>query len=144
MAKTRRVSRSRIIKASPVAIFDLLSDPSKHGSFDGSGSVVSARGQQPRLVLGAEFGMNMKLGAPYKITNVVVEFEANRLIAWRHMGGHRWRYELEPVEGGTKVTETFDWSTSRSPLLIELARYPARNARSIEKTLERLAALVEA
>ena len=43
------------------------------------------------------------------------EFEENRRIAWAHVGGHRWRYELEEVDGGTRVTESFDWSTSRAP-----------------------------
>lgn len=84
--------------------------------------------------------MNMKFGAPYNIENTVVEFEENRLLAWRHFGGHRWRYELEPVEGGTKVTESFDWSTSKSPLILELTQSPKRNAKAIEKTLDLLAA----
>jgi hypothetical protein len=84
--------------------------------------------------------MAMKLRVPYGITNEVVEFEEGRLIAWRHFGGHRWRWELEPVEGGTKVTETFDWSTSRSPVALEVMRIPARNRRAIEATLERLEA----
>jgi uncharacterized protein YndB with AHSA1/START domain len=145
MAKTRAVSRSRLIRATPERIFDVLADPGQHAAIDGSGTVQGARGvSHPRLTLGAEFGMNMKLGTPYRITNTVVEFEANRKIAWRHFGGHRWRYDLEPVDGGTNVTETFDWSTSRSPFMIELAQYPRRNAKAMEKTLQRLAALVEA
>lgn len=82
----------------------------------------------------------MKLGVPYPIENTVVEFEEDRLIAWRHFGGHRWRYELEPVDGGTKVTETFDWSTSKLPAVLEILRVPRRNTASIEKTLDRLAA----
>ncbi len=82
----------------------------------------------------------MRWGVPYPIENTVVEFEEGHLIAWRHLGGHRWRYELEPVEGGTKVTETFDWSTSKSPAALELLRIPQRNTASIEKTLDRLAA----
>jgi hypothetical protein len=36
----------------------------------------------------------------------VVEFEQT---AQSVTGGHRWRYELRPVDGGTEVTETFDW-----------------------------------
>ena len=47
--------------------------------------------------------MDMKMGAPYKIKNKVVEFEQDRLIAWRHIGLHRWRYELTPTAaGGTR------------------------------------------
>ncbi len=139
MTKRRSVSRTRIVSAPPKAIFDLLADPSKHQSFDGSGTVKGSRADAPsRLALGATFGMDMKLGVPYPIENTVVEFEEDHLIAWRHFGGHRWRYELQPVDGGTKVTETFDWSTSKSPAALELLRVPQRNTKAIEKTLDRL------
>ena len=141
MTKRRIVSRIRIVSAAPRAIFDLLADPSKHQLIDGSGTVKGSRTDAPsRLALGATFGMDMKWGVPYPIENTVVEFEEDHLIAWRHLGGHRWRYELEPVEGGSKVTETFDWSTSKSPAALELLRIPQRNTASIEKTLDRLAA----
>ncbi len=141
MTKRRSVSRTRVVSATPRAIFDLLTDPSKHPLIDGSGTVKGSRTDAPtRLSPGATFGMNMKLGVPYPIENTVVEFEEDHLIAWRHLGGHRWRYELEPVDGGTKVTETFDWSTAKSPAALELLRIPQRNTRSIEQTLDRLAA----
>ena len=42
-----------------------------------------------------------------RVTNRVVDFEPNRLIAWRHFEPQRWRYELEPVTGGTRVRESF-------------------------------------
>jgi uncharacterized protein YndB with AHSA1/START domain len=137
--KHRQVSASRLILAPPEAIFELLADPSRHPDIDGSGTVRATR--EPagtRLSLGSRFGMAMRLGVPYAINNVVVDFEEGRRITWRHFGGHRWRWELEPVEGGTRVTETFDWSTSRSPVALEVMRVPARNARSIEATLDRL------
>lgn len=141
----RVVSVSRVIHADPEAIFEILADPSRHGDIDGSGMVQSARGGSTRLALGAKFGMDMKIGPlPYRISNEVVEFEENRRIAWAHFGGHRWRYELEPVEGGTKVTESFDWSTARIPKFIELMGYPAKHPANITATLERLATLVEA
>lgn len=144
MTKNRSVARTRLIKASPEAVFEVLASPEKHSLIDGSGSVKSTMGGgPPALVLGTKFGMNMKLGVPYKIENTVVEFEANRLIAWRHLGGHRWRWQILPTDDGSLVTETFDWSTSKSPFMIELFRYPARNAKSIEKTLMRLADLLE-
>jgi uncharacterized protein YndB with AHSA1/START domain len=141
----RVVSRSRVVKASAEAIFEVLTDPSRHGEIDGSGMVQRARGESKRLELGSTFGMDMKLGPlPYRITNEVVEFEPNRLIAWRHLGRHRWRYELEPVEGGTRVTESFDWSTAVWPKGLELLGYPRKHEHSIDATLERLAAAVEA
>ena len=144
MSTTRAVSSSRIIKASPERIFAVLTDPAQHAVIDGSGMVQKVRGGAKVLTIGSRFGMDMKLGfLPYRINNTVVEFEQDRLIAWAHFGGHRWRYELEAVAGGTKVTETFDWSTAKSPKMIELMGYPKKNAKAIEGTLERLAAHAE-
>jgi len=120
-------------------IFDLLADPRRHGEIDGSGSIQSAQIDAPeRLSLNATFGMQMKIGLSYKITNTVVEFEETKTIAWRHFGGHIWRYILEPVDGGTKVTEQFDWNKSKSPLVLKLRKSPQENAKSMEKTLENL------
>ena len=56
----------------------------------------------------------------------------------RHAGGHRWRYELEPVAEGTKVTETFDWSTALAPPVIELLGIPRKHPNGMRATLERL------
>ena len=137
----RRVSATRVVGAPPEQVFEVLADPAAHPLIDGSGTVKETRARGgTRLALGSRFGMAMKVGVPYRIVNEVVEFEEGRLIAWRHFGGHRWRFELEPVDGGTAVTETFDWSTSRSPIDLEVMRVPARNKRSMEATLERLAA----
>lgn len=142
MPESRSVSVSRVIAAPPEAIFAVLADASKHPLIDGSGTVQAARGDTEPLRLGSKFGMSMKIGVPYLISNTVVEFEPNRRIAWAHWGKHRWRYQLAPVEGGTEVTETFDWSTSLFPKGIELAGYPKKHPPSMEKTLERLDAVV--
>ncbi|GAA2853478.1 SRPBCC family protein [Streptosporangium fragile] len=141
----REVSVTRIVRASSDTIFDLLADPRKHHLIDGSGTVVAPKTDAPdRLSLGARFGMDMRMGLAYKVRNQVVEFEEGRLIAWRHSGGHRWRWRLEPVgEHATRVTETFDWSTAKGSLFFPLFRFPAKNKVSMEKTLERLAGLLE-
>jgi uncharacterized protein YndB with AHSA1/START domain len=137
----RRLSVSRTIAAPAEAIFAVVTDPAMHAVIDGSGSVRQSRDGNPeRLELGSKFSMGMRIGLPYNVQNTVVEYETDRLIAWRHMGGHRWRYELEPVDGGaaTKVTETFDWSTARFPPGLEWMRVPQRHQPAMEKTLERL------
>lgn len=136
-----RVERvQRLIPASPDEIFDLLADPSQHPTLDGSGSVRAPADDEPaRLTLGSKFGMKMRFGVPYRITNEVVEFDEPRLIAWRHFGGHIWRYRLEPAEGGTLVVEEFDWRPARSALALRLMRAPARNRQAMEATLQRLA-----
>src|SRR5262249_22403911 len=141
----RKVSVERVIAAPPEKIFDVLADPSQHPVIDGSGTVKHTRGQEPdRLSLGAKFGMSMRIGVPYVITNTVVEFDENRLIAWRHVGGHRWRYELETVGAKTRVRETYDWSTAILPTRIFIAKsgWPTRTEEAMTRTLERLDAHV--
>ena len=133
------VSESRVIAADPQAIFDIVADPAMHPVMDGSGTVQAVQeSAPPRLELGATFGMDMKLGAPYKITNEVVEFEEGRRIAWRHFNGHLWRYLFEPVDGGTKVTEQWDARRVWNKLALRVARFPSRNRAGILATLEKL------
>lgn len=130
----------RFVPAEPQAIFDLLADPAQHPVIDGSGSVRASTDEAPeRLALGSKFSMSMKLGVPYKITNEVVEFDEPSLIAWQHMGKHIWRYRLRAVEGGTEVTEEFDYRPARSAVMLKLTGAPKRNAKGIEATLDRLA-----
>ncbi len=134
------ISVSRVIPAPPQEIFDVLADPAMHPVLDGGGTVKAAHeGNPKRLSLGARFGMDMKLGGPYRISNEVVEFEEGKLIAWCHFAKNLWRYELDPVEGGTKVTETFDPSRGRFPVLaIRFLGFYRRNKPAMEKTLENI------
>lgn len=131
---------TRLISAPASEIFELLAHPSRHPLIDGSGTVKATQPRTPdRLSVGAKFGMEMHWGMAYKILNHVVEFEEGRRIAWRHFGGHVWRYILEPVDAGrTRVTEQFDPTNSRSPWLLKLIRANVRNQQSINSTLERL------
>jgi len=134
------VSHSIVVAAPAQDIFDLLADPRRHSEIDGSGSVKAARVNAPeRLSLGAKFSMDMRIVLPYRMTNEVVEFEEGKQIGWRHFGGHIWRYILEPVEGGTKVTEQFDWNTNKSPFMLKVMKAVDNNSKSIQKTLDNLA-----
>jgi hypothetical protein len=132
------VSESRTIAADPQVLFDVVADPALHPVIDGSGSVQAARPGNPgRLSMGAQFSMDMKIGASYKILNTVVEFEEGRRIAWRHFNGHIWRYLFEPVDGGTKVTEQWDARPVWNRLFI-LLTFGKRNRAGIRATLQRL------
>ncbi len=138
----RSVGASIVVGAAPATVFELLADPRRHAEFDGSGTVRSAVNGPPRLGPGARFGMAMRWGVPYRISNTVVEFEEGRRIAWRHFGRHVWRYELDADDGGTRITETFDYAPALSPRLLELTDTPRRNLASIQATLNRLVTLL--
>lgn len=136
----RCVSVSRHIDAPAAKVFAVLRDPALHAVIDGSGTVKASRESEGELLeMGSTFGMDMRMGVPYRIANEVVEFEDDRRIAWRHMGGHRWRYEITPDgEGACDVTETFDWSTSKLPLLIQALGQDRKHVPNMTRTLERL------
>lgn len=134
------------IEAPAEVIFDTLADPARHVLIDGSTTVRRLRRGPVRLSVGSTFTMSMRLfGVPYRVTNRVVEFEPNRLIAWRHFEPQRWRYELEPLSDGTRVMESFDYSYY--PVIgrwfIRLVGWPRRNQRAIARTLLRLKADAE-
>jgi uncharacterized protein YndB with AHSA1/START domain len=141
----------RIIDASPEAIFAFLVDPRKHRDIDGSGTVRDAKGEPARLELGSSFGMSMNMGLPYSMVSTVIEYDENRCIAWqtrgptrigRFVGGRIWRYELEPVDGGTRVRESWDIS-EESALTKPLVRKGADKTRKdMAATLERIDDLI--
>ncbi|WP_419849225.1 SRPBCC family protein [Candidatus Poriferisocius sp.] len=114
----RLFTASRVVPAAPEDIFALLADPARHVEIDGSGTLQRLIRGQGSMQLGSKFTIAMKAyGFPYRVTSKVVEYEENRLIAWSHFIKNRWRYELEPVEGGTRVTESADYRSIRFPYL---------------------------
>ena len=145
---TRIVTESIDVAAPAATVFAILTDPRQHARIDGSGSLQEVVEGPARLERGSEFGARMRrFGLPYRISNRVVEFEEGRRIAWRHFGGHRWRYELEPLGADrTRVTESFDYSMyGPGPrLFVELLRFPTRNRNGIRATLVRLRDAAEA
>lgn len=131
------MSATRTIAAPAAEIFDLLADPRQHVRLDGSGSVTEVVAAPPRLSLGATFAMRMRIGASYATHNVVSVFEEHRAIGWHHFARFTWRYDLEEVAGGTRVTESFTYDNPLGLVIMALG-WPARNQRSMERTLERL------
>lgn len=136
----------RIVIDAPIAlVFDLIADPRMHAEFDGSGTVQRQIKGPQRLSKGTTFGMAMRVGFPYTITNTVEEFEEPTRIAWRHLGRHRWRYELVSLsDSSTMVTETFDGSTALFPPALKLINAYENNQKAILKSLVRLKLIAEA
>lgn len=139
------LSVERTIDATPDRIFALVADAAKHSLIDGSGTVVGTRRESRPLSLGAKFGMSMKMGAPYKTSNEVIEFEQDRRIAWQTsglyglIGGRIWRYELTPQGDGTLVRETWDLSQDKQRFLLKRTKMPAAAKVGMRRTLDRIA-----
>jgi uncharacterized protein YndB with AHSA1/START domain len=153
--KTDVESVERVIPAPPEKIFALLVDPSQHQAIDGSGSVRDAKGDpSEQLQLGSTFGMKMKMGLPYSMESEVIELVPNRCIAWqtrppsigKHLAGGRiWRYELEPVDGGTRVRESWDISQEKgAKWLVGLDGSRKKTRENMAKTLENIERIVTA
>jgi uncharacterized protein YndB with AHSA1/START domain len=143
------ISESITVAAPPAVVFAILADPRQHNRIDGSGSVGSVIAGPDRITAkGQTFTVRMTLfGLPYVIRNRVVEFEADRRIAWRHFTANRWRYELTPTpDGGTTVTESFDTSRANelTDTVVRWAKFYERNRKGIVATLERLKKAAEA
>ena len=146
------VSVERVVHAPPEAIFALVADASRHPDIDGSGTVRQAKpGAPEHLALGSTFGMSMRMGIPYSMVNTVVEFEDGRRIAWqarppgvlgRFLAGRIWRYELEPVDGGTLVRESWDVSADHQRALLKRGTLPEITRTNMDRPLERIEQLV--
>lgn len=150
-AERDRVQVERVIAATPERIFSLLANPDQHVEIDGSGTVQYSRDSSQRLRPGDSFGMSMRMGARYSTRNEVVEIEENRRIAWRTFApgplrklatGRTWRYELEPVEGGTLVRETWDISTEAAPARPFVRRMAETTRHNMDRTLARIETMV--
>jgi uncharacterized protein YndB with AHSA1/START domain len=142
----RVVSASREIAADPEQIFELIADPAQQPRWDGNDNLAQAPSGQRVRALGAVFTMTTTKGRVRE--NHVVEFDENRLIAWRpaepgqEPPGHLWRWELEPVDSSrTRVTHTYDWTELTDESRLPRAR--ATTADKLRASLDRLAALAE-
>jgi hypothetical protein len=121
-AAGERMEVSRPIAATPSEIFAVVSDPAGHVQIDASGMLMASTGEPARAV-GDTFVIHMDREALndyplglYDVTVEIVTYEQDREIAWTILGqikpqiGHVYGYLLEPIEGGTLVTQYYDWS----------------------------------
>ena len=150
---------TRVIAATPSQLWPYVSDidlPARFSSeFRGAEWLDGATGP----ALGARFrGTNEHPAAGrWQVECTIVEFEPERAIGWKVAGpdgaAAQWRFTLEPVEGGTRVTQWCRIGPGRSGLSPAIERMPdrehdiverrlAEHAANMQKNLEGLAALV--
>jgi hypothetical protein len=120
-APAERIEVARAIAEAPSAIFAVLRDPQGHVAIDASGMLMSASGS-PASAVGDSFVVHMDRDALrdfplglYDVTVTFVTYEPDREIAWaigagERRLGHVYGYRLDPIEGGTIVTQYYDWS----------------------------------
>jgi len=103
-------SASIVIASSPDALYDLVSDVTRTGEW--SPVCMSCwwdDGAGPRA--GAWFtGRNKVPGRTWETRSEVVAAEPGREFAWLVGGAWvRWGYTFTPVDGGTRVTESWEF-----------------------------------
>lgn len=150
----QRIEVSRWIAAEPATIFDVLRDPHGHVAIDSSGMLMDAAGE-PVEAVGDRFTVHMDREAlgdrplgRYDVDVVITVYEPDREIAWTIEGvarpviGHVYGYRLEPVEDGTRVTSSYDWSDIH-PEWAQRDIFPVIGEQALRATLGILARTVE-
>jgi hypothetical protein len=130
------VSATTVVPAPPAEVFDFIRRPANHAIISGDGTVTGTTTGPEVLGEGDRFGMSMKQGVPYRMSSQVKELTHGTKIAWAHVGGHRWRWELEATaDGQTTLTETFDLSTSKLPFALRLVGFPGRHRTNVARSV---------
>lgn len=159
MDANKTIEVSKVISAPPEAIFALLSDPARHTELDDSGLMRGPAGDaKPITAVGQTFTMNMHndLLEDYRMVNTVTAYEPNSLIGWGpaldqtcesapklagvEVSGHTYTYALAPVDGGTKVTQTYDWSGVQDAKFAEF--FPMLTQGQLAATLDKIGDVV--
>lgn len=161
MDTSRKIQVSKVIDAPAKDIFELLADPARHTDLDGSGMLRGVEGKsQPLLAIGQTFTMNMhqdSLG-DYRMVNSVTALVPEARIGWEpkldpscelasrigdmQVRGHTFTYDLREVDGGTEVTETYDWMSVKDEQF--LAMLPVVSEENLKGSLDKIAEAVTA
>jgi uncharacterized protein YndB with AHSA1/START domain len=113
------------VAATPAQVWAVLSDPTRVGEWSHECHAVVWVGGHSRAEVGAQFrGTNQVKGFRWSRTCTITEMEPERLLVYRTSGGlppdsTEWRFRLEPVHAGTRITQSF--RILRFPRLVELA-----------------------
>jgi hypothetical protein len=148
-----RDERSAVIPAPPEVLWDIVSDITRTPELSPEISHCRWVDGTNGPVVGARFeATNTVKGKSWNNRPTVTAVEPGRLFAFerteRFAGTVAWQYRLEPVEGGTRVTESYEVTRplSRVGWLVIERVYGCRDrrgdlGRGMEQTLERLAEL---
>ena len=146
-------SAQALILAPPSNVFRLVSDITRMGEWSPECRRCEWLDEDAAASVGARFrGFNQRGCLKWRMNCAVSAFEPDRVFAFEvsSPGGRlqtRWRYEFEPAEGGTTLTESFEvmWYTR---VLTRLffggpQRRLAQLEDSVRHTLDRIKAAAE-
>jgi uncharacterized protein YndB with AHSA1/START domain len=145
------ISASVEITAPPEAVWALLSDLTRMPEWSPElRRLYVVGGKEPRVGT-LLLGVNRRGAAVWPTTSRVVRLEPGRAVAWRtRESGATWTYELQPTEGGTRVTGRRDLprftlgTTLLAPLIGGAEGHDRELADGIRATLERIRSAAEA
>lgn len=151
----KKLTASKVINAPAEDIFALLADPNRHTDLDGAGMLRGLEGDTPPIAaVGQAFTMNMHqddLG-DYRMVNTVTAYMPVGRIGWGpqidptcelaeklelDVKGHTYTYDLREVDGGTEVTQSYEWNGVEDPEFEKL--FPLVSEQQLAATLDRLA-----
>ena len=132
-----KIAGARIVINRPASeLFNFIANPKNHPKIDGSKMVRGKAYGPKRLSMNSWFVMRQLRIIPYFMPNKVVEFEEEKLIAWRNALPSRWRYEFISLpDGSTQVTQYLD--CSHTPIMLAKSEL-SWAAKAMAKTLVRL------
>ena len=148
MTDPKAISTMVEIKASPDQVWQVVSDLGRMPEFSPElrkAFVVGRPGVGANII-----GINRRKAVVWPTTSKVVRWEPVKAVAWKvRESGATWVYELEPTEGGTRVTgrrvlPKFTFGTSfLAPVIGGAEGHDAELAEGIQTTLERIRTAVE-
>lgn len=122
MTSVDRVVESIVVPAPPAAVYALVSDPRNYARWSSEADGARIPGGLPLHEGDAFVGLN-KLWVSWSGQCTVVAADGERFAFDVRIAGipvARWGYTVEPVAGGSRVTET--WEDRRSGILGALIR----------------------
>jgi uncharacterized protein YndB with AHSA1/START domain len=147
------VSVTRDIAADSGAIYDLIADITRMGEWSPENTACTWKDGFDNPVVGAEWlGENVNGEFEWQTEGRITEAERGQVLAFDAKVGDfvfsKWRYEFEPIDSGTRVTEhTLDLRPENvkamGPKMSGIEDRNARNRETMEATLAALALAAE-
>ncbi len=126
-----------VVDAAPEQVYDVLTDVTRIAEWSHECRQAQWLGETTKPVVGGQFrGTNTVNRFTWSRTCTITALEPGRLFAYRTNGGvpadsTAWSFQLEPVEGGTRVTQRYEvLEFARWAELLTVALVPPHRDRS--------------